>query len=71
MYDPFAPKKIKFAGITPHLHRKMNILALPDELRHLIIKYIFDVAIVARGENRIEWNVKKHDMCCDAQDMLW
>ena len=60
--DPFAPKEDQFLpGTTPHLHRKRTIRALPDALRHLIIKYAFDFAI--GGENRIEWDVKKRAMC--------
>ena len=35
-------------GTTPHLHRKRTIRALPDALRHLIIKYAFDFAIEGR-----------------------
>ena len=35
-------------GMTPHLHRKRTIRALPDALRHLIIKYAFDFAIEGR-----------------------
>ena len=49
----------------------MNIVELPEEIRHLIIKHIFDYATVVRGEGWIEWNVKKYNLCCDAQDMLW
>ena len=65
--DPFAPKEDQFLpGMTPHLHRKRTIRALPDALRHLIIKYAFDFAI--GGENWIEWDVKKRAMCCDARE---
>ena len=43
----------------------MNILDLPDDIRHLIIKHIFDYAKVASGQGWIEWNVKKYNLCCD------
>ena len=49
----------------------MQLLDLPDELRHVIIRYVFEFAKVGQGETWIEWHVGRYNMCCDAQDLLW
>ena len=52
----------------------MNLLDLPDDIRHKIINHLFlDYAAVSISPTFawIEWDVKKYNQCCDAQDILW
>jgi hypothetical protein len=50
----------------------MNLLDLPDDIRHKIVNHLFlDYAVVTRFGDFIMWDEKKYNQCCEAQKILW